>query len=404
MPENDWFAASEWTSDGVTCAGVENVTACAALRPVAGTRRWAAFRLARSAHVGKPAVADRRGDELLAAIHADPDSDDARMVYADHLQERGDPRGEFIALQLARHRDGGEVTARERELLDGHRGLWTLPLLWVADKATIRFERGFLAACQVRERADLYKVIGDPIWSTVEDLVCDDAKLATHACMRALRRFGSWLPRVVADLAEADRDLGIEQLLGGHYLGDGNQPPIRRGLPIGDFEADWARIFPIGRLTRVRSVALATPRTPNYPIIRELLVSPFGNQLEWIEMFDEREYHLETWLAVVRDHASLRRVSFRGRGPSAVPMTADARLVIERGAGDKLALRLDVITAGVGGVDPYTMQTLTRMGHGVIRELVIACPARDIERARQWLDPLADQCGAWFDDVVVVVT
>ena len=35
-------------------------------------------------------------------IYAEPDNDDARLVYADYLQERGDPRGEFIALQYAR--------------------------------------------------------------------------------------------------------------------------------------------------------------------------------------------------------------------------------------------------------------------------------------------------------------
>ena len=38
---------------------------------------------------------------LLAAVLADPGSDAPRQVYADWLQERGDPRGELIELQLA---------------------------------------------------------------------------------------------------------------------------------------------------------------------------------------------------------------------------------------------------------------------------------------------------------------
>jgi uncharacterized protein (TIGR02996 family) len=40
-------------------------------------------------------------EAFLAAIIADPANDSARCAYADYLQERGDPRGEFIAIQLA---------------------------------------------------------------------------------------------------------------------------------------------------------------------------------------------------------------------------------------------------------------------------------------------------------------
>src|SRR5262249_20747125 len=37
---------------------------------------------------------------LLAAVYAAPADDAPRAIYADWLQERGDPRGELIALQL----------------------------------------------------------------------------------------------------------------------------------------------------------------------------------------------------------------------------------------------------------------------------------------------------------------
>lgn len=39
-------------------------------------------------------------EQMLAAVLAAPDDDRPRLVYADWLMERGDPRGEFIALQL----------------------------------------------------------------------------------------------------------------------------------------------------------------------------------------------------------------------------------------------------------------------------------------------------------------
>lgn len=42
---------------------------------------------------------------LREAIEADPDDETARMVYADWLIERGDPRGELIQIQAARRAD-----------------------------------------------------------------------------------------------------------------------------------------------------------------------------------------------------------------------------------------------------------------------------------------------------------
>jgi len=56
--------------------------------------------------------------DLLRAILENPDDDRARTVYADALQEQGDPRGEFIALSLA---TGKDAAARAKELLDAHR-------------------------------------------------------------------------------------------------------------------------------------------------------------------------------------------------------------------------------------------------------------------------------------------
>ncbi len=83
-------------------------------------------------------------DELLAAVFAAPDDDVPRLVYADALSERGDARGEFIALQLARAR--GEATpaqrARERELSADAKRLsaWALPL---SSAGEVGFGRGF---------------------------------------------------------------------------------------------------------------------------------------------------------------------------------------------------------------------------------------------------------------------
>ncbi len=88
--------------------------------------------------------------ELIAAIVAAPDDDPPRMVYADHLMQRGDLRGELIAVQcrLARADAADEpidpaLVARERELLAEHSAVWEMPLRAVVDAGYV-FRRGFV--------------------------------------------------------------------------------------------------------------------------------------------------------------------------------------------------------------------------------------------------------------------
>ncbi len=71
---------------------------------------------------------------FLRAICEHPDDDGPRLVYADWLDERGDPKGEFIRVQCALehlqegdHRRAG-LKAREAELLATHRAEWEAPL------------------------------------------------------------------------------------------------------------------------------------------------------------------------------------------------------------------------------------------------------------------------------------
>jgi uncharacterized protein (TIGR02996 family) len=67
---------------------------------------------------------------FLQAIREGPDDDGPRLVYADWLDEQGDPRGEFIRVQCRLERvapDDPEAAAlrqREAELLEQHRVEW----------------------------------------------------------------------------------------------------------------------------------------------------------------------------------------------------------------------------------------------------------------------------------------
>ena len=63
---------------------------------------------------------------LWQAVFASPDDDPPRLVLSDSLQEQGDPRGEFIALEVreARGQASPKEIERARELSKRHGSTW----------------------------------------------------------------------------------------------------------------------------------------------------------------------------------------------------------------------------------------------------------------------------------------
>jgi uncharacterized protein (TIGR02996 family) len=87
-------------------------------------------------------------DAFLQAIIENPDDDTPRLVYADWLEEHGDPdRAEFIRVQIEMGRGvadpetGHRLRQREVCLLREHELRWTTPLHGLVQRA--RFVRGF---------------------------------------------------------------------------------------------------------------------------------------------------------------------------------------------------------------------------------------------------------------------
>jgi uncharacterized protein (TIGR02996 family) len=120
---------------------------------------------------------------LLAAIYAAPHDDGPRLVYADYLQERNDPRGEYIALSCAKSLDVAG-RRRVRELYARHRLTWLGPLEpAILEQKSFAFERGFLASCVLcvmwglgpndvsapREQA-IRKLQDHPAWATLHEV------------------------------------------------------------------------------------------------------------------------------------------------------------------------------------------------------------------------------------------
>jgi uncharacterized protein (TIGR02996 family) len=120
-------------------------------------------------------------DAFLQSILENPDDDSVRLIFADWLMERDDPRGEFIRIQceLARLQEPladwdawaaaserlPELQAREKELLTKHGQTWSAPVSSITSNYS--FRRGFIervslsAALFLHYRADLFR--GTPI-------------------------------------------------------------------------------------------------------------------------------------------------------------------------------------------------------------------------------------------------
>jgi uncharacterized protein (TIGR02996 family) len=112
-------------------------------------------------------------DQLLTAIFAEPQVDEHRRVYADWLCTHGDPRGEFIQLQLAEHDGLATKLTRERarQLARMHVKAWLGPLDHVLDYKSVVFERGFPIRANCKpglRKPDRY--FGEPSWATFQHL------------------------------------------------------------------------------------------------------------------------------------------------------------------------------------------------------------------------------------------
>jgi uncharacterized protein (TIGR02996 family) len=84
-------------------------------------------------------------EALLEAVYAAPEDDAPRAVLADLLQEKGDPRGELIALDLL-PAPTEEQRVRRRRLINEHGKRWFPPALdKVIKRDSAEYERGFLA-------------------------------------------------------------------------------------------------------------------------------------------------------------------------------------------------------------------------------------------------------------------
>ena len=143
--------------------------------------------------------------DLEAASLANPDDLALRRVLADQLQEAGDPRGEFIALQLAIADGSADKRAQPRldALLAANIDRWIEPLPNV-QPTSCRFDRGFLVAFTSTARGRVLDAsIERPEWRVVEELTIDGRDADVAALLRRMPRLRMLVTRdeVLARLA-----------------------------------------------------------------------------------------------------------------------------------------------------------------------------------------------------------
>ncbi len=97
-----------------------------------------------------------RAEAFLQAIREDPDDDVARLVFADWLTDHGDPRGEFLHVQvrLAALPEGDptrlDLAERAADLLSEYEAEWVGMVAQVAQ--TWEFRRGFVERVTMEEQ------------------------------------------------------------------------------------------------------------------------------------------------------------------------------------------------------------------------------------------------------------
>jgi uncharacterized protein (TIGR02996 family) len=98
-------------------------------------------------------------DAFLQAVCDAPDDEGLRLIFADWLEERDAPRGEFIRVQCALARlpaadpRRAGLRGRERELLAAHEDEWAGPLAHLVDGW--EFRQGFIEQVILTPRAFL---------------------------------------------------------------------------------------------------------------------------------------------------------------------------------------------------------------------------------------------------------
>jgi len=251
----------------------------------------------------KPHMTD---DAFLQAIIGNPDDDTPRLVYADWLEEHGQPdRAAFIRVQcqLTLLPDDDprrpELEARERRLLEEHGGEWAGPLRGQVEKW--QFRRGFIesvtlpAGCFL-ERAETI-IRAAPVQRVrLQGAVDAPDEMAACPSLGQLVSLGLWNGSL--------RERGLRQLLASPYLGR------LRMLNLGSNDLHLAGVRALAEsplLAQLANLGLGANHLDDRAV-EELAASPHLGRLESLNL-----HHNPLGLPAVRGTRPTKRCRRRWR-------------------------------------------------------------------------------------------
>jgi uncharacterized protein (TIGR02996 family) len=259
-------------------------------------------------------------EDLRAAVLADPDADEPRLVLADALLERGDHQGELIRVQIALARDPDQPTLmrREEELLTP---------LQTEDR---RYRRGLVEDVGMIGRVDRELLRSEPIRSLrVRD--ADEALLAAGRDGLLARIEGLAVPDQSAPAVRQLAEIGALPRLRRLSIIDGVSPVIVELVPLfpglRGIGLPGARRYggPVGRLDHILAVSppldwLDLRRRPGYPLMDDLFAWERFDELVELRWDGTRADHLARAGAALRslllDEAEATLLNALADGPA----------------------------------------------------------------------------------------
>ena len=304
---------------------------------------------------------DSTAAALLAAVFRQPTCDDARIVYADYLQDKGDPRGELITLQIARSRTGGAASEREQALA---KAVPAEARAIVDYLLHYELRRGFLARATVGPAPVPAAVIDDPAWATVEEITCDELAVLVGRHLTAARANIAG-PQLAALARHAFR-LPFQAIAGTTRTIMNVQ--YQMGIELQD-PRDWQAVMEVGGLAGLRALAISGDVCGHH-MIKRLLQSALGDQLEHLEVDVEIADADTAWWRGCFDRSKLGRFALRLRYSDFIiedatcAPTSEIRAVLERN-GSLLTLQFDDVLHFRDVTD--VIAALAPLGHGLGR-------------------------------------
>jgi uncharacterized protein (TIGR02996 family) len=172
-------------------------------------------------------------DAFLASIIEAPDDDTPRLIYADWLEERDDPRGEFIRVQcelarLRKSKDGprrAALKARGRELFSGQQDAWVEALVRQFDRVPWLAHLGQPAP----HDDEVYRIRDWGEWPGLEDQLVYGWYTFPRRCHDRLLDWAGPLRQDMKGVQEAIRDAVVSRAKQNVPLFNPDQMDVRHG-------------------------------------------------------------------------------------------------------------------------------------------------------------------------------